>query len=102
MEQPKITQDVVDSICQRLEGEGWLTAAEIKMRWLLEERHMRAIAESSQGRILSGQKGYRLFDRTTPLEEADHAAAWLESQAKKMLARATAIRRLYHQYARPT
>ncbi|HEX3889437.1 MAG TPA: hypothetical protein VHX90_01185 [Verrucomicrobiae bacterium] len=45
--------------------------------------------------IISGQKGYKHIEHATA-EEINHAAAWLESQAKKMGERAGAIRSNAH------
>jgi len=45
--------------------------------------------------IISGQRGYKHIAHATP-EEINHAANWLESQAKKMSERACAIRRNAH------
>lgn len=97
---PEVDQDEVDSMINFLRGKGWLRATEIEAATGAGDRKVRAIAEHSDGRILSGQQGYRLFDRSTPLEDADRAAAWLESQGRKMLLRGAAIRRVYHRYAR--
>lgn len=97
---PEVTPEDVQEMARFLAGRGWLRAAEIEAATGVNDRRMRAIAEHSAGRILSGQAGYRLFDRSTPLEEADRAASWLESQGRKMLLRGAAIRRLYHRYAR--
>lgn len=96
---PEVDQEEVDAMIEFLRGKGWIRAAEIEAGMNCSDRKMRALAEHSRGRILSGQKGYRLFDRTTPLEEADRAASWLESQGRKMLMRGAAIRRVYHRYA---
>ena len=97
---PEVDPEEVEQMLRFLAGKGWLRAAEIEASTGVNERKMRAIAEHSDGRCLSGQAGYRLFDRTTPLDEADRAAAWLESQGRKMLLRGAAIRRHYHRYAR--
>lgn len=97
---PEVDPAEVEQMVRFLAGKGWLRAAEIEVATSSGDRKIRAIAEHSQGRILSGQQGYRLFDRTTPLEEADRAATWLESQGRKMLQRGAAIRRVYHRYAR--
>jgi DNA-directed RNA polymerase beta subunit len=56
------------------------------------ERELRIVAERSQGRIISGQKGYKLT-RCASVEEIDHAERWLISQANKMRERAVEIRR---------
>lgn len=90
----------VRAICEFLRGKGWMLSAEIEEARGISDRKMRLFAEFSDGRILSGQNGYRLFERSTPLEEADIAASWLESQGKRMMTRAIAIRRRYHRYAR--
>lgn len=97
---PAVTTADVDRLCAALAGHGWMTAATLRTLHGYNDRELRAIAEASAGRVLSGQSGYRLFDATTPLGEADRAAAWLESQAKKMLGRAAAIRRRVHSYGR--
>lgn len=97
---PEVSAAEVNEMCAYLRGKGWLKAVMIDAATGVDDRKMRVIAEHSEGRILSGQKGYRLFERATPLEEADRAASWLESQGKKMLMRGAAIRRLYHRYAR--
>lgn len=56
------------------------------------KRHLRAWANASGGKILSGQSGYRHIDHAT-VEEVAHAANWLEHQAREMGDRARAIRR---------
>lgn len=97
---PKVKPEEVEAMVGFLRGRGWLDAAAIELETNISDRKMRVIAEHSDGRILSGQDGYRLLDRDTPIEEVDRAATWLESQGKKMLGRAAAIRRRYHRYAR--
>ncbi len=97
---PEVTPEEVDAFCSQLLGRGWMTARVLQELLKIDDRTLRVMAEHSDGRIISGQKGYRLFDRTTPLEEADHAASWLEAQGKKMILRGAAIRRRYHRFAR--
>ena len=60
----------------------------------LGDRATRALASSSRW-IISGQRGYKHLECATA-EEVQHAASWLESQAKKMSDRACAIRRNAH------
>jgi len=74
----------------------WLTASELSLATdgRLSDRDLRALASASAW-VISGQKGYKALEHATP-EEIDHAAAWLESQAKKMSDRAGAIRRNAH------
>lgn len=97
---PKVSGDEVEAVCAFLGGKGWIRAKEIEAQIEIDDRRMRVIAEKSEGRILSGQKGYRLFDASVPVEEADHAANWLIAQGKKMIRRGVAIRRRFHQFAR--
>ena len=74
-----------------LRGRGWLTARAIEAESGLGDRLLRALAEASDGEIISGQLGYRLTCEAT-LAELDAAEGWLRSQAKKMTARAVQIR----------
>lgn len=97
---PEVTPEELAAMVDFLRGKGWLKAAEIEAAVAVGDRKMRSLAEYSEGQILSGQQGYRLLDRSTPIEEVDRAATWLESQGKKMLLRGAAIRRRYHRYAR--
>lgn len=97
---PKTSGDEVEAVCAFLAGKGWMKAAVIEAEIEISDRRMRRIAEKSDGRILSGQKGYRLLDGATPIEEADHAANWLISQGRNMIRRGVAVRRRYHHYAR--
>jgi len=59
-------------------------------------RQLREWAEESNGRIISGNKGYRLIEHATP-EERKHAARRLISQGKKMTRRGIKIMRRAHQ-----
>lgn len=97
---PQVSANQVDALCAYLNDKGWVKAAQIETEIEISERCVRRLAEKSDGRILSGQKGYRLFDGSVPLEEADHAANWLIAQGKTMIRRGVAIRRRFHQFAR--
>ena len=55
----------------------------------------RVLANASEGRIVTGQKGYQSASNATA-DEIHHAAAWLEHQAKEMIRRATSIRNMAH------
>lgn len=97
---PVITPAEVEHVCRLLyKKQGWVMAKVMEADTGIDDRTLRLAAEHSEGRILSGQKGYRYFDRTTTIEEADRAATWLESQGRKMLKRGGAIRRRMHRYA---
>lgn len=74
----------------------WWTAAQLsaQVQGRLNERDLRALASASEW-ILSGQQGYKHLDHATA-EEIDHAAGWLERQAKKMGERAGRLRAAGH------
>jgi hypothetical protein len=97
-----VSPEEVESLCAWLAGKAWTKAAQIDAELGINERKVRAIAEHSDGRILSGPgcPGYKLFDGAASIADADRAASQLESQARKMLKRAGTIRRRFHRYAR--
>lgn len=78
------------------ESRCWMSAADIRetTNGRVTDRDVRETA-SGCPRIISGQKGYKHIAYATA-EEINHAANWLESQAKKMSDRACAIRRHAH------
>lgn len=75
-----------------LRGRGWTTARSVYVGMGWADRQLREWAEASEGKIISGQRGYKLTAEATP-EEIHRAATWLKAQGKKMLRRAIAIRR---------
>lgn len=79
-----------------LQAKCWMTARDIQLTNMggVIDREIRQIASESAN-IISGQKGYKHIAHATA-EEVNHAANWLESQAKKMSERACAIRRNAH------
>lgn len=85
---------LVAAVTDLLHGSGWQTAKQLKP-FGYNDRTLRAIASASHGQIISGQKGYALISEAT-VEEANHAAAWLEHQARAMTQRAYEIRRAMH------
>lgn len=76
-----------------------MKAREIEAQIEIDDRRIRVLAEQSDGRIISGQKGYRVLDRSTSIEEATHSAQWLISQGRKMEKRGLAILRRVHALA---
>lgn len=101
---PQASVDEVEAVCAFLVGKGWIKARVIEEQIEIDDRRMRVIAEKSDGRILSGQKGYRFYDAGTPVDEASHASNWVISQGKKMIRRGMAIRRrgyILGQFRRP-
>lgn len=84
-----------------LQGQGWKTAAEIlKMighdpKSESAKRALRAIANSSNGRIACGQKGYALTDELGK-EEIDHCCKFLNHQAGEMQLRAIQLQKYFY------
>lgn len=90
-EDPRVEQ-LIDYLSRR----DWVRARDIHSSYLkFNDRLCRALAKASDGRIISGQNGYKLTIEATP-EEIHHAAAWLESQANEMALRARQIRKTGH------
>ena len=96
---PEISAHEVDLLTSYLCGRGWVRASRLEIDLHLDERRVRAIAEASDGLIISGPgcPGYKLLAGTAELADVDHAACRLESQAKRMLHRARALRMRAHQ-----
>lgn len=69
----------------------WIKYKEIRQVLNISDRDVRYIAASSGGRIISGQKGYRLTQYAT-IDEITHAANWLKSAGMEMIKRAEEIR----------
>jgi len=89
-EAPSVEPGDHDRLVKDLSGSIWQTARELRrLGW--NERKLRAVASLSRGRIVSGQKGYALIESVSD-EEAMHAAAWLDAQARVMMRRANEIR----------
>lgn len=87
---PETEQADVENLCRFLAGSGWVMAKDVVWGgW--NERYIRALANASKGRIISGQLGYKLTKEATA-EECAHAENWLRHQAKAMMDRAMAIK----------
>ena len=95
---PRISEADLARVLAFLYGREWTTASAIEAALGLGDRQLRALAEQSGGRIISGPgcPGYKLFSSSTQLREVDEAASRLESQAHRMLARAISLRRHAH------
>lgn len=90
---PRVTSAEVAVLIAVLSGQGWVTAKQLWASWT--DRQLRALASASEGRIVSGQRGYALIEAVT-VEEANHAAAWLRHQGTKMIQRAYEIEQAMH------
>lgn len=86
---PETSEDDVENLCRLLAGRGWVLARNVDLG--CSDRYIRALANASKGRIISGQLGYKLTREATA-EECAHAENWLRHQAKAMMDRAMAIR----------
>jgi hypothetical protein len=91
---PAIKRFHIDQMIAVLRGKGWRTAKDLGARKEADKRVLRAIAESSEGQIISGQKGYKLTIEATVTEISE--TAWLKSQGKKMIQRWLAIQKVAH------
>ncbi len=94
---PEVTPSEVAELITRLRARDWQTARELGADKESDKRQLRAIAEASEGQIISGQKGYKLTLEAT-LPEIDHSAAWLRNQGEKMIQRSIDIQRVRHQH----
>ena len=94
--QPKVTTNEVETLVSYLDiCTGWKTAKELAKVTGHSDRKLRALANASEGRIVTGQRGYMAASNATS-DEISHAANWLEHQAREMIRRATAIRNMAH------
>lgn len=73
----------------------WRTARELTITLGHSDRVLRQLANASNGRVITGQRGYKAASRSTT-DEIAHAAAWLKSQAQEMMRRAIAIENNAH------
>lgn len=94
-ERRKPSDDLCETFVGALAGKGWVTARELRDATGIDDRVLRMCAEASEGRVISGQKGYKLTAEATP-GEIHHACAWLLSQAQRMTDRARQIRVAQH------
>jgi hypothetical protein len=73
----------------------WIKARDLTRVLSFDDRYLRALASSSRGTIISGNRGYRLT-RLATIQEIDRCTSTLRSQADAMTARALQIARVYH------
>ena len=88
----------IDCLLAFLAGRpGWTTARQITAAIGLSDRQIRQLARDHRGSILSGpgSPGYKLIADAT-LEEINHTADRLRSQAREMLAGSIRLRKVAH------
>ncbi|PWU06125.1 MAG: hypothetical protein C5B47_07970 [Verrucomicrobia bacterium] len=91
----KIKPDPVGKFVALLESfRGWVTAKQLSN--FASDRWLRVLANASNGKIITGQKGYKAARHATR-SEILHSAHWLEHQASEMLQRARVIRKVANQ-----
>lgn len=73
----------------------WHTARALHAQLGLCDRTLRALAAASQGKIISGNHGYKHTRHATP-EEFREFYGRMTTQAREMHARAEAARKLHH------
>ncbi len=89
-QRPAVTPDDVEAFVEFLRGRGWMYRRDIHRERPGNERALRQLAEESSGRVLGGQRGYRLTAEATQ-DEVDEVVGFLTAQADKMAARSDAI-----------
>lgn len=92
---PDVSAYQLDLFIAALAGHRWRTAAHLSQTTGLSDRKLRALAEISDARIISGQRGYCLAAEAT-VDEIRHASDWMISQGKRMIRRGIAIKRQAH------
>lgn len=78
------------------EGTAWATRELMRQRFGYTDRECRLGRQHSHGKIIAGQRGYRLTEAAS-LAEITAAAAALESQAKVVMGEANELWRIMHQ-----
>ena len=73
----------------------WRTAARIQDMTGMSDREIRRLDQLSDGRIITGNRGYRLISSAT-MEDVNECVGRLRHQANKMLGRVIQIERRYH------
>ena len=92
---PRVTDADVAWLLRALDGKSWCRTKWLQQSFEISDRTFRAIAAASHGRIISGQRGYARTDQAS-VEDVNHAASWLLTQAAAMTTRAREIQRAMH------
>jgi hypothetical protein len=73
----------------------WMSAKRLFIYTGLNDREVRYLAQASDGRIITGNKGYKLI-RHASVIEVNECCDRLRSQASRMIGRVIQIQRRYH------
>jgi len=87
--------DLLPALIEALDRQGWVTAKTLARLLDSNDRAIRDAASQSQGRVISGQRGYCLTHQAS-VQDVQHAANWLRSQGTKMIQRAYDTERAMH------
>lgn len=90
----KVTKEDVENFVETLAGKGWVFARSLRATFGIKDRHARALAEASKGRVLSGNRGYKLTADASK-EEREESLRRLNNQANRMWARSVQIQRVW-------
>ena len=88
----------VPQLIAALSGRGWMKGRDLARLLDTDDRTIRAIANASDGAIISGQQGYHLTHQAS-VQDVQHAANWLRHQAQAMTRRAFRIEQNMHRRA---
>lgn len=88
------SQADVENFIEHLLGRGWLRAKQLVSELNVSRRHLRALAEHSKGRVLSGNSGYRLTAEAS-LPELEKFSQRMLSQTKRTQARVSATLQVF-------
>lgn len=88
-------REKVPQLIAALSGRGWMKGKALANMLDTDDRTIRAIANASDGAIISGQKGYALTHEAS-VQDVQHAANWLRHQAQAMTRRAMRIEQSMH------
>lgn len=85
----------VAGLVRTLEDRGWLTRRELADLLGWTERKIRAVAEAAGAKVVRGPRGFASVNRAG-LDDVLHCARIAESQGRKMIDYAAALRRRCH------
>ena len=92
---PTVAVDDVRLLLGVLRGAGWVNAKLLARLTGYDDRKLRAVANASDGRVISGNAGYKLTKEATN-EEINECVGRLKAQADKMVMRIVSIERARH------
>ena len=92
VERPGVDERDLYTLIYLLDDCDWTLASDIPG---FSDRKLRTLANASSGKIISGNRGYKLT-RNATIQEIDECTSRLRSQADRMNQRVIEINRVYH------